>query len=102
MTASAKMRRKSKSTTPPEQTRLVRLIKRVVYIFLFLCLTSFFGTIFQKLFGTSDVAWIIGFLVCVPLAGIVSTIICKAFPAILVLLLFAFPSLALILIFLLR
>ena len=95
------MRQKQNRTPVHQESRLIRIINRLVSAFLFLSLLILFQTVFRKLFGTSDAAWIVGLALSVTLATIACTLLTIALPALLVLLLIVFPSIALIVIFLL-
>jgi hypothetical protein len=54
------MRRKSRDDVSVDHTPATRLIDMLVSTFLFLTLLLLFGTVFTKLFGTTDVAWVGG------------------------------------------
>jgi hypothetical protein len=90
-------RRKKHEAEPIEHNALTRFIDKAISTFLFVALFGLFITIFRRIFGTSDVVMIVGLIICMPLAGITSTITAKAFGALMILLLFAFPAVALIL-----
>lgn len=93
-------KRRTHEAEPVEHNTVTRIIDKIISTFLFVSLLGLFGTIFSKFFGTSDVAWIVGFIICVPLAAIASAITVRAFGALMILLLFAFPAIALIVVFL--
>ena len=94
------MKRKDENDMSAEHNLLTRLIDKLISTFLFVILFVLFIVIFRRIFGTSDIVWILGPVICFPLASIVYILIDKSFSALLVLLLFAFPALALILVFL--
>lgn len=95
-----RMKRKAPDDMSMDHNLVTRLIDRLVSAFLFFTLFVLFTVLFRKTFGTSDIAWISGLVICFPLASIVYALIDKAFSAILTLSFFALPTLVLILAFL--
>ena len=94
------MKRRGHEDESVDHSPLTRFIDRLVSTFLFLALLVLFIMIFRRVFGTSEIAWIAGLVICFPLAGIACAVIDKAFPALVILLLFASPAVILILVFL--
>ena len=95
------MERKIQDEVPVDHNQVSRFIDRAVSTFLFITLLVIFGAVFKRLFGSSDFAWFLGLIVCLPLASIAYAIIDKFFTGFLILLLCTLPMIALTLIFLL-
>ena len=95
------MRHKAHTDSTRESRRPGRLFRWIISPVLFLGLFSIFGKVFARLLGTSDLAWIAGAIVSALLASLAHNIIYQAFPALVILALFALPSIAFVLIFLL-
>ena len=79
---------------------LIRAIDFLVDNLLFVALLALFITMFKKIFGKSEAANIIGFIICLPLASIFFNLIDKRFSGFIVLVLFTLPAFAVALVFL--
>ncbi len=79
---------------------IIRTIDYLVNNLLFLGLLVFFITFLKKIFGQSEIASIVCFIVSLPLASICSNLINKSFSGLIILVLFTLPAFALALIFL--
>ena len=95
------MSQKHQNASAHPESPLVRITNWLVSVLLFLSFLVLFGMAFRKLLGQSDAAWLIEAALSVTLATIACNIILKALPALLILLLIAFPSIILIVVFLL-
>jgi hypothetical protein len=95
------MKQKSQHEMALEHNKLTRFIDRAVSTFLFITLLALFGSVFKKLFGSSDFAWLVGLIVFLALASIAYAIIDNFFSGFLILLICALPIVALTLVFLL-
>ena len=80
---------------------LIRAIDFLVDNLLFVALFVLFITMFKKVFGESEVANIIGFIISLPLASIFFNLIDKSFSGFIILVFFTLPAFALALVFLL-
>ena len=94
------MKRKAHDDMPVDHNPVVRLIDGFVSAFLFSTLFVLSFIIFRKVFGTSDIAWIVGLITCFPLASVAYALVDKAFSALMSLLFFALPTVLVVLAFL--
>ncbi len=74
---------------------IIRAIDFLVHNLLFLALLVLFITFFKKIFGKSEIAGILGFIVSLPLASICFNLINKSFSGFIILVLFTLPAFAL-------
>lgn len=95
-----RMKRKPQDDMSVDHNPVTLLIDGLVSAFLFVTLFVLLIVIFRKAFGTSDIAWIIGLVICLPLASIVYALVDKAFPILFILSFFTLPTVVLILAFL--
>ena len=79
---------------------LMKAINFLVDNLLFVALLALFITMFKKVFGSSEVANIIRFIISLPLASIFFNLIDKNFSGFIILFIFTLPAFALALVFL--
>ena len=69
------MKSKGHEDNSVDHSPLTRFIDRLVSTFLFVVLLALFIVIFRRVFGTSEIAWIAGLVICCPFAGIAYSVI---------------------------